>query len=72
MQANNQRGTPDDIDIVGAETGRRPDLLEFFGELENECFSYHARYRPCNGADVLFIRPLEQERPTAMTPAHEH
>ncbi|MBR8333833.1 hypothetical protein KDW69_19480 [Burkholderia ambifaria] len=63
VQANNQDGTPDDIDLIGAESGRRPDLIEFFGELEDECFSYHARYRPCNGADVLFIRPLEQRKP---------
>lgn len=59
VQANNRDGTPDDIDLIGAETGRRPDLIEFFGGLEDECFSYHARYRPCNGADVLFIRHLE-------------
>lgn len=57
VQANNRDGTPDDIDLIGAETGRRPDLIEFFGELEDECFSYRARYRPHNGADVLFIRP---------------
>ena len=66
VQANNQDGTPDEIDLIGAETGRRPDLIEFFGELEDECFSYHARYRPCNRADVLFIRPLEQEQPASM------
>lgn len=71
VQASNQDGTPDDIDLIGAETGRRPDLIEFFGELEDECFSYHARYRPRNGADVLFIRPLEQEQPTNMASAHE-
>lgn len=71
IQANNQDGKPDDIDLIGAETGRCPDLIEFFGELEDECFSYHARYRPRNGADVLFIRPLEQEQPTNMTSAHE-
>ncbi|KVV20740.1 hypothetical protein WK78_25860 [Burkholderia cepacia] len=64
VQANNRDGTPDDIDLIGAETGRRPDLIEFFGELDDECFSYHARYRPCNGADVLFIRPVEQEKST--------
>ncbi|CAG9243897.1 hypothetical protein [Paraburkholderia caribensis] len=62
VQANNQDGTPDDIDLIGAEFGRRPDLVDFFGELENECFSYHARYRPRNGADVLFIRSLEQDK----------
>jgi uridine kinase len=27
VQANNQDGTPDDIDLIGAETGRRPDLI---------------------------------------------
>ena len=71
VQASNQEGMPDDIDLIGAETGRRPDLIEFFGELEDECFSYHARYRPCNGADVLFIRVLEQEQPASMMPDHE-
>lgn len=72
VQANNQDGTPDDIDLVGAETGRRQDLIVFFGGLEDECFSYHARYRPRNSADVLFIRPLEQEQPTNMASANEH
>lgn len=71
VQANNQDNEPDDIDLIGAETGRRPELIEFFGELEDECFSYHARYRPRNGADVLFIRLLEQEQPTGKTPARE-
>ncbi|MBP0590489.1 hypothetical protein J8I87_12325 [Paraburkholderia sp. LEh10] len=71
VQANNRDGTPDDIDLIGAETGRRPELIEFFGDLDDECFSYHARYRPRNGADVLFIRSLEQEQTASMTPAHE-
>jgi hypothetical protein len=57
VQANNQDGRSNDIDLIGAETGRSPDLIEFFGELGDECFSYNARYRPRNGADVLFIRP---------------
>ncbi|KVE06278.1 hypothetical protein WI91_07990 [Burkholderia vietnamiensis] len=59
VQANNDDGAPDDIDLIGAETGRYPELIEFFGALEDECFSYHARYRPLSNADVQFVRNLE-------------
>ena len=67
VQANIEDGTPDDIDLIGAETGRHPELIEFFGELENECFSYHARYRPRSSADVLFVRTLEPQKPGSIT-----
>ncbi|MBN3761130.1 hypothetical protein [Burkholderia sp. Ac-20365] len=61
VQANNREGMPDDIDLIGAEAGRYPELIDSFGKLEVECFSYHARFRPRDGADVLFIRTLEED-----------